>query len=808
MIKSYFRIAWRNLLKDKGFSIINIVGLATGMATCLLIALFVMDETSYDKYNDKADRIFRLHADLKLNQAGMNGITVPAPMGAVLVKEFPAIEKYVRLLDRQDMLVKKGDATIMEHHSVYADSTLFDVFTIPMIAGDPKTALTQPYSMVISESMAKKYFPGTDAIGKSLLTSNSTNYKITGVIKDLPAQSHFHFNFIKAMSELEDSRNNEWLSNNFITYVLARPGTTEKDIDQALNQTVKKYLEPQLISMVHSSLEELAKNGGHFGYYAMALPDIHLQSNFSFELETNGNRQYVYIFVVVAVFILLIACVNFMNLSTARSAGRSREVGVRKVLGSLRSSLVTQFLAESMLTALLALVLAVVLVWLLLPLFNQLSGKQITLGLLSKPWLIPSLLVTCFIVGLLAGSYPAFYLSAFQPIQVLKGKLSAGFKNSWLRNSLVVFQFAIAIVLIVGTLVIHNQLNYIRNTNLGYDRSQVLTLQNTYSLGNHAKSFKEEALKIPGIVQATMTRDLPNAGHHDINGVFKDAALTGSSTLIMENWNIDADFVPALGIEMAKGRNFSPLMPTDSSAVLVNETAARMLAFKDPLNELVYRPVDNSGASVAYHIIGVVKDFHGGSLHEKIGPVLFKLAEERGAISFRLHSKNIPAVIAQLEQKYHSIEKMAGQPFIYSFMDDDFNRLYQADQRTGKIFISFAVLAICIACLGLFGLVTYAAEQRLKEIGVRKVLGASIGNIVGLLSKDFLQLVAVALVIAVPVAWWGMNKWLQDFAYRTPIAAWDFVIAALLAAIITLLTVCFRAVKAATANPVKSLRTE
>jgi len=807
MLKNYLRVAYRNLWKDKVFSSINIIGFAAGLAICLLIALFVTDELSYDKYNDKVDRIYRIHADLKLNDAGMNAIVSPGPMGPALVKEFPQIEKYTRFINTNDMLVKKGDETIMEHHSVFADSSLFEVFSLPLLAGDSKTALTQPNSMVISESMAKKYFGNNNPIGQSLLTSNTTNYKITGVIKDMPAQSHVHFNFIKAMTEVEDSRKTDWLSNNYVTYILVKPGTTQKNFNDALQQTVKKYIEPQLVSFVHASLADLAKSGSHFSYFAMPLQKIHLHSNLSFEWEANGNLQYVYIFIMAAVFILLIACVNFMNLSTARSAGRAKEVGVRKVLGSLRSNLISQFLAESLLTTLLALVIAVALAALLLPWFNQVSGKEITLGLFTKPWLIPSLLLTGLIVGLAAGSYPAFYLSAFQPIQVLKGKLAAGFKNGWLRNGLVVVQFTIAIFLIVSTLVIHNQLNYIRNAELGYNREQVLTLKNTYSLWVHAKTFKAEALTIPGIKQATMTADIPNAGTHSINGIFKDASLSASSSTIMETWNVDADFVPTLGMHIIKGRNFSPVMPTDTFAVLVNETGAKMLGFKDPLNQVVYRPGDSMKA-VAYHIIGVIKDFHAGSLHDKIAPELFHLSEERGAISFRIDSKNIPSVIAQLEQKYRGIEKMAGQPFLYSFMDDDFNRLYDADQRTGKIFISFAILAILIACLGLFGLVTYAAEQRIKEIGVRKVLGASVGSIVSLLSKDFLKLVAIATVIAIPIAWWLMNKWLQDFAYRTHITLWDFAIATALAAIITIATVCFRAVSAARANPVKSLRSE
>lgn len=385
--------------------------------------------------------------------------------------------------------------------------------------------------------------------------------------------------------------------------------------------------------------------------------------------------------------------------------------------------------------------------------------------------------------------------------------MSTGFKSGWLRNSLVVFQFVTAILLIVGTLVIYSQLNYIQNKKLGYNREQVITLQNTYSLWIHAKTFKEEILKLPGVVGGTMTRNLPNSGDYDVNGFFKDAGLRASEAILLGNWQIDADYIPTLGMEMAKGRNFSPLLPTDSSCVLINETAAGLLGYKDPINKMIYRMGENNMA-VGKRIIGVVKDFHAGSMHSKIGPILFNLAEERGAMSFRINTGNIPALISRIETLYHGQEKMVGQPFLYSFMDDDFNQLYQSDQRTGRIFISFAVFAILIACLGLFGLVTYAAEQRTKEIGIRKVLGATVSHVVGLLSKDFLKLVFIAVVIAFPVAWWGMSKWLENFAYRTAISWWVFAVAGALAAMITMLTVSFRAIKSALANPVNSLRSE
>ena len=809
MFKNYFKIAFRNLWKNKGFSAINIFGLAIGLAICLLITLFVKDELSYDKYNKKADRIYRVNADIRVNGTVFNSRYSPAALGPVLAKEYPQIEKAVRIIDDGKILVKKGAETLLEPNSCFADSTLFAVFTFPMIAGDPKTALTQPYSLVISESMARKYFNSTDVIGKALLLNNTTNYKITGVIKDMPVQSHFHFDFIKATSEMEESRSPFWLNNNFNTYLLARPGTDEKTINNYLKEATKKYAEPQLLQITHSSFDDLAKKGDRYSYVTVPLTRIHLYSKISSEIEPSGNIQNIYIFIVIAIFILLIAGINFMNLSTARSAGRSKEVGVRKVLGSNRSNLITQFLTESVLTSFIALASALAIAALLLPYFNRLSGKQISLGLFSTPWLLPALLLTALIIGLLAGLYPAFYLSAFEPIKVLKGKLSTGFKSGWLSSSLVVFQFTAAIVLIVGTLVIYSQLNYIRSKKLGYNREQVLVLKNIYALGTHSKSFKDQVQNLRGVEAITLTGSLPTSptSTTNRNAFSKDASMNAAQTSILQQWEVDAGFIPTLGMKMKEGRNFSPDMPTDSTAIIINETAANMLGFDKPLNKKLYDGLNNNVETLT--IIGVVKDFNSGSLRNKTEPMVLSLRNNRNNMAIRIKTTNIPSLISQIEKLYHSMDNnMAGQPFIYSFMDDDFNRLYSAEQRTGKIFISFTFFAILIACLGLFGLVTYATEQRTKEIGIRKVLGASISNIVNMLSKDFLKLVAISMVIAFPVAWWGMSRWLQDFAYRTYIGWWVFVIAALLAIIITIATVSVRAIKAAMANPVESLRSE
>jgi putative ABC transport system permease protein len=808
MSGNVFKAAFRNIRKGKVFSIINIFGLAMGLSACLLIALFVVDEFSYDHYNDKADRIFRVVYDAHLNGNAFIGNYAPFPMGPTLASEYPQIEKAVRIRYQGDIMVSKGNEKEIESNAVFADPAFFGVFTLPMIAGDPAKALTAPYSVVVSERIAKKYFNSTSVIGKTLVTygnTDTTTYQIRGVMKDIPAASHFHFDIIRSMAEKHPRSPQQWVNPYCATYLLAKPGVTAKDVDRMLGATVAKYVAPQLAQQTNSNLEEMTKHGDYFREYSIPLTDIHLHSNVLGEFESNGSIRTVRIFIFVAILILLIACVNFMNLSTARSADRSREVGVRKVLGASRDNLIAGFLSEAILTSLLALLVAIGITALLLPYFNQLSGKDFRIDVLGKKWLLLAFLSAPIVLGLLAGGYPAFYLSAFRPINVLRGRLVIGFKSGWFRNVLVVFQFVIAIALIIGTLVIYSQLNYIHSRDPGYNRDQVLTVFNTNVLGDQARIFQEEAEKLPGITGSTMTGYLPNRVHDGSITYYKDASAKGNEAFLLQRWLIDDRYIPVLGMKMVSGRNFFSNMPTDSSGVLVNETAARLLGYSDPVNKPLYR---GSEPGDAFHILGLVKDFNAGTLHEKIQPIVFQLISDRHAVSFRIRTDNIPALIGAIRERYRSLGRSAGQPFVYSFMDDDFNKQYESDRRTGRIFISFSVFAIFIACLGLFGLVTYAAEVRTKEMGIRKVLGASVSQIVGLLSADFLKLVILASAIACPIAWWGMHLWLQDFAYRTTIGWWVFVLSMILALVITVLTVCVRAIKAGMTNPVYSLRAD
>ncbi len=808
MLKNYLKTAWRNLWKNKFFSFINIAGLAIGIATCLLIILYVLDELSYDKYNINANRIYRINNDVKFGDLHADLAQVPAPVGPAVARELPQVEQYTRFRWHGSLLVKKGNENLREIKVMYADSTLLNVFSLKLISGNPKTILNAPQTLLITESMAKKYFNRTDVAGETLLIDNSRNYKISGVIKDIPRQSHFSYDFFVPMIEDADSHNEQdWLSENYNTYILLKKGTdTDKFIAQ-LDALTYRNVAPLLQTAMNVSVEDFKKQGGFIKNTLTPLISVHLHSNKLGELQANGSYIYVYILSAIAIFILLIACVNFMNLSTAKSANRAREVGVRKVLGSMRKNLMLQFLTESLFVSFISLILAVLIAALLLPWFNNLAGKQIDVALLFQPFMLLSAVLLVIIAGLLAGSYPAFFLSAFKPIEVLKGKLAGGFKGASLRNALVVFQFAISIILIVGTMVIYSQLQYVRNKDIGYSRDKLVTIQNTRSLKTQAPAFKDGLMHISGISNVTMTSFLPVDGNRNSNPFFTSPVLDQKTSVIMQDWIVDENYIPTLDIKLLSGRNFSRDFLTDSSAVIINEAAAKLLGTGNLLNKNLYRLKDMQTKQVdELHIVGIVKNFNFNSLRDVITPLALHPGKDAGSITVKLSTDNIPLVLSQIKNKWQTMTQ--GEPLTYSFMDEEFNNQYFAEQQTGKILITFAVLAIFIACLGLFGLAAYAAEQRTKEIGIRKVLGATVGNITGMLSKSFLKLVVIASVIAFPVAWWTMNKWLQSFAYRINISWWVFAIAGFTALLIALITVSFQSIKAAIANPVKSLRTE
>jgi len=810
MFRNYLKIAVRNLWKNKTFSFINIAGLAIGLCCFLLIALYVTDELSFDKYNANADRIYRINSDIRFGGADLHMPVTSDMMGLVLKKDYPQVEQYTRLYTfNGDKLVKKGNDYINEGHVGHADSTFFDVFTLPAVEGDTRTALNEPNTVVITESMANKYFNSVHALGKSIEIKDEKNplYKVTAVIKDMPENSHFHFDFLFSMKNV-DYNWGQFTSHNFFTYVRLKKGTDAKAFEKNFDQYIDKYVLPEAKQFMNiNSMDEFKKAGNSLVYTLMPLTKIHLHSNRSFELSPGGNIQYVYIFSAVALFILIIACINFMNLTTARSANRAREVGIRKVLGTEKRQLVNQFLFESTSMVIFSLLIAIVGVWLVLPLFNDIAAKQMTARSLFTPYTLPLLIALPFVVGLMAGAYPAFFLSAFRPIEVLKGKLKLGTKSGSLRSVLVVIQFATSIILIIGTVVVYRQLHYIQTRNLGFNKDQVLIVNGVSALDHNMTAFKNDVLQLPGVSSGTLSGYLPVSDSYRSDNTFStEAVMTTKTGFDMQNWLIDYDYIKTMGMEIIKGRNFSRDFGSDSSAVIINETTAKIIGYKDPIGKQLFRSVDEGARIKAFTIIGVVRNFNFETLHHEVGPLAFMLSTGGGLASFKINTANINQLVAQVQSKWRSMAP--GLPFSYRFLDESFDKMYRSEQRVGRIALVFSALAIFIACLGLFGLATFIAEQRTKEIGIRKVLGASVQGIVQMLSKDFMKLVAMSFVLAAPISWYFMHKWLQDFAYRINISWWIFLAAGLSALLIALATVSFQAIRAAITNPVKSLRTE
>lgn len=807
MNKNYFKIAFRNLLRNKGVSAINILGLAIGIATCLIIMLFVNHELSYDRYNKKADRIVRVSFRGDVQGEKMNESTVMPPVAHTLKAEFPEVEAATRIREFGKPKLIYGDKIFRDDVFAFVDSNFFQVFTLPLIRGDAKTALIQPNTIVITKAVAQKYFGNEDPMGKVIAFKDGKNAacKVTGIIDKVPSNSHFHIDIFTSMAGLPESKEPTWLSSNFYTYLVLTKGYDHKKLEAKLPGIVEKYIGPQMQQAMGITLTEFRKKGSNLSFHLQPLTDIHLHSDFTYDLSQAGDIRYVYIFGAIALFMLLIACINFMNLSTAGASKRSREVGIRKVLGSLKLDLIKQFLFESILITAIAFILAMCLVYLALPLFNTLAGQNLTLSFAENPLLLPGLLLLVLVIGVFAGSYPAFYLSSFKPVAVLKGKFVSGKKSINLRSGLVVFQFFISIVLIVSTIVVYKQLSYIQNKKLGYDKSQVMILSDPWMLGKNQDIFRQELLNDPRIAIVSSSGYVP-AGQSDNNNFFVSPDERSTELIKTLRYDVDENYIPALGIQLHQGRNFSKAFTTDSNAVVINEAAANAFGWKERAIGHHISRTNNNGEKVTYTIIGVIKDFHFRPLRERISPLVMVLAPYPGNLIVKLKTKDIAALTASLGKRW--TELGAEEPLSFSFLDERYNNTYKAEHKIGMILGIFTGLTIFVACLGLFGLATFTAERRTKEIGIRKVLGSSVQGIVNLLSMEFLKLVSIAFVVATPIAWYIMNKWLQDFAYRINISWWIFLIAALLAIVVTLITVSFQAVKAALSNPVKSLRTE
>ncbi|NBP68064.1 MAG: ABC transporter permease [Cytophagia bacterium] len=816
MLRNYFTIALRNLRKHSFYSFINVAGLSVGISVCLVILLFVLNELQYDRHHEKADRIYRIRAVIDFAGNHYDMTYTPAPMAATLASEFPEVEAAVRFRDQGSYLIKREADNIKESKVIWADKDFFKIFTTPLIAGNPETALAEPNSVAISKEIADKFFPNEEAIGQTLILDNNMPMKVTAVYQNMPDASHFHFNVLIAMAGLEEAKRPVWFSNNFQTYFLLREGASIQNLESKFPDLIKKHVMPQMKEVLDDfTPEKFVEAGNKISYSTQALSDIHLYSSLQGEFEPNFDITYIYLFVAIALFILIIASINFMNLSTARSSNRAKEVGVRKVMGSLRSHLMRQFLMESLLLSLFSFILAIGIAYMLLPLFNDLSGRQLSLPI-NQPVFYLLLMAGAIVVGLLAGIYPSFFLSAFKPVNVLKGNVALGMKSGLIRSSLVVFQFMISIFLVIATAVVYMQLDYIQNKKLGFNKEQVIMVDDIYALGDQRVTYKEEIMRNSFVENASIAGYLPVAGtwRSDTPWWMEGKEAIQENMVSVQNWSVDHDYVKTFGMVIKEGRDFSKAFTTDSTAVIINESAAKALS---PNESIVGKRITSFGDGGnegltkknlrVLTVIGVVEDFHFESLKQNVMPLIMFLSKRpSGYLSVRFQSSNTEEVIKVLETKWK--EMAPGQPFTYQFLDDSFGKMYAAETRLGSIFGIFSAVAIVIACLGLFALTAFTAEQRTKEIGIRKVLGASVSSIVIMLSKDFGKLVLIAFVLATPFAWWGVNEWLQAYQYKVDVAWWVYVLAGVLAFGIAWITMSYQSIRAALSNPVKSLRSE
>ncbi len=811
MLRNYFKIAWRNLMKYRFISFINLFGLTVGITCCLLITIYIVNELSYDRYNKNADNVYRVTRSFN-NSEGVVSLTlstVAPPFGYYFPTDFPEIVKMTRMLNNGTTPLKYKDKLISEPDVYFGDENLFDVFTLKILEGDPKTALKEPFSVMLSEDAAKKYFGTEDPMNKILRANNQFDVKVTGVYQKFPANSHLHPGILISFNTLKDSAvygaenlRTNWGNNSFFTYLLLPEHYDIKRMIARFPEFVDKRMDHKDYNGALPS--KFTKIG------LQKLTDIHLYSHTDYEAEPNGDITRVYIFSIIALFILLIACINYMNLSTARSALRAREIGIRKVIGAMKKEIIFQFLSESVLIAWAAIIISLILLYFTLPWLNQLSDQNLSMDILLKWQVLIPIISAPFIIGILSGIYPALFMSSFQPVKTLKGLLKAGRGNISFRKVLVVTQFGISIVLIITTIIVFQQLRYMQNTSLGYDKEHLVTMPYNNFLNPAYEQFRNELLRNPNIKEVARSSRIPTGRLLDEMGA--STYVGDSSRPITADIKFvagDYDFIPTYGVHVVAGRNFSRSYGTDTSNFILNESAVSAIGWKTPQDAV---GKDFKYGSTRGKVIGVMADFHFESLRNKIVPIILCNPPVTATdsyfnnLSIKVSGNNVQNTLSMVGNTWRKY--LPELPYQFTFLDEKFDELYKSEQRQGTIFTVFACVAIFIACLGLFGLSAFTISQRFKEIGVRRVLGANVDSIVLLLSKDFLRLVFVASIIAFPIAWYAMTHWLADFAYRVNIQWWVFMLAAVLALVVALATVSFHAVKAAIANPVKSLRSE
>ncbi len=789
MIKNLIKTAVRHMMKHPGYSFMNVLGLTLGITSALFLLIYVSDEVSYDRYHENADRIYRVSSKITETDDQFTWIVAQIPFGPQVAQDYPEVESYVRFINMPRALYKHEDKEFNEENFFYADSALFDIFTYKVIRGDARSALLEPNKIVLTETVAARYFGEDDPVGKTL-TAGDAAFEVTGVIEDVPFNSHFRFDALASRSNLPEQIGS-WGNFGVFTYLLFPEGLDVKAFEKKMQGMYAAYMEP-IFGPVNVKVE----------YILEPIKEIHLYSTKTGEPEPTGSITYVYIFGIVALFLLLIAAMNYMNLATARSASRAREVGLRKVVGSRRGALIMQFLSESTIFTLISLIISIVLLMALMPKFNLLAGKSFDLGVLYSPVVLMSLVAVILLVGFLGGSYPAFFLSRFSPVTVLKGEITQGSAGSLFRRILVVIQFTVSVIMIVCTLVVFRQLNYLKNMDQGFDQKNVLSLDLNGPMARKYPVLKEALLEDPNILYVTSTSSRVGEGSGKL--LFNVETDQGMAQRGINFAIADHDFVETLGIKMVQGREFQADMPSDTlSGVIVNETFVKRMGWSDPIGKKIEAGDENT---LRARVVGVMKDYHQTGMYNEVESLLLAYRTLNNIVYVKISDDNVEQALSHIESSWKEI--FPDQPYSYTFLTERFNRQFEADEKRGLIFTLFTILAILIACLGLFGLASYTVEHRTREIGIRKVFGASESTIIKLVTREFVILSLISIVLAFPVAYYFMSKWLENYVYRSSIGSLLFIIAGLLTLVITFATISYKAYQAASTNPADSVKTE
>lgn len=806
MLKNLIRHSLSSFKRQRSYIIINILGLSIGIACSLLIAIYVINEASYDKFNTKRDRIYRAILNGKIGGQEVTTSSSPAIMGSTMLKEFPEIEDYLRMNGNGPTVIEYNKQTFTEDHLIEADSSFFNFFSIPVLRGDPKNLLNAPHKTVLSESTAKKIFGKENPIDKLIkIGSDTTRYVVSGVMADVPQNSHFEANILTSFITNPRSKNPEWMSNSFTTYFLLKPNSSYKTVDGKYPELLHKYVGPEIQKYTGISFDDFIAQGNKYRFYLQSLNDIHLDTSIQQDFKASTDPKYLTIFGSIAILIVLIAAINFMNLSTAQATRRAKEVGIKKVAGSTRGMLVAQFLSESFILSFISLILALIFIKATLSYFNNLLGARLTLSLFSNWYTIPLLLLFSVFVGTLSGSYPAFFLSAFNPYEVLKGSVKNSMKNGRLRRVLVVFQFAVSILLIVGTMIMYRQIKYMLNKDVGFNKEQLIVINRAEALGIKMKSFKETVKNIPGVINITSSTAIPGRTNNN-NGYMMEGRK--DETFLMGTSWVDYNFLDTYGMTLASGRSFKESFSSDKDACIINESAQKDFKITDLEKTRFMEPRD-SGKIHYLPVIGVVKNFNYESLRNPIRPYVLKFQNDNmlwGYITVRLSAQNYSKTITAIENTWK--EFVSNNPLQYYFLNADFEEMYKQEKQNAQMAVIFSVLAIFIAALGLFGLTSFTVEQRTKEIGVRKAMGSSVAGIYVVISREVVVLVSVSALIAWPLVYYWAGKWLQNFYYKINLGFFSLILGLGVALGIAVLTISYRILRAARVNPAQSLKYE